>query len=89
MWGGIKLSKGKFRFYIKKRLLMAICYKNRFPRNVLEASRLEGILVEARIKHEIEHKEEWVVGQWRRATVLQLSSHFSDLYGSIQREEEF
>lgn len=68
---------------------MAICYKNRFPRNVLEASRLEGILVEARIKHEIEHKEEWVVGQWRRATVLQLSSHFSDLYGSIQREEEF
>lgn len=53
---------------------MAICYKNRFPRNVLEASRLEGILVEARIKHEIEHKEEWVVGQWRRATDQPLSS---------------
>lgn len=63
MWGGIKLSKGKFRFYIKKRFLMAICYKNRFPRNVLEALRLEGLLVETRIKHEIEHKEEWVVGQ--------------------------
>lgn len=42
---------------------MAICYKNRFPRNVLEALRLEGLLVETRIKHEIEHKEEWVVGQ--------------------------
>lgn len=37
---------------------MVICYKARFPRNALEASRLEGILVEPRIKQEIENKEE-------------------------------
>lgn len=55
MWRGIKLSKGKFRFYIKEKNPNGNMLKNSFLRNVLEASMLEGILTVTETTPETDH----------------------------------
>lgn len=88
MWREIKLSKGKFRFYLKKKkkILMAICEKNSFRRNAWEALILEKILSVRETSLGIEHTGESHASQRRACWPISLSTFC--FYSPMDSSEE-